>query len=236
MNNEIVVPQHVAIIPDGNRRWAKDKGEDPWVGHQVAADNLEHIMRRAQDHGVKYLTLWGSSRENLMKRPIREKAELLRIYSEYFKRLMSSEEIIERGVRIHVLGRWRETFPAQLVKLFERGIQETARHTEFHLTLCLDYSGDDEMLGAINKILASQDYGEDVTPQILKAHLMTRDLPPVDYLIRTGGEPHLSVGFMMWDIANAQLYFTEMMCPDFDADAFEASLTEYAERARRHGA
>jgi len=193
-------------------------------------------MRRAQDEGVTYLTLWGSSRENLAKRPLREKAELLRIYSEYFERLMNSPEIVERNVRIRVIGRWRESFPSALVKLFERGIEQTSMHTAFHLTLCLDYSGDDEMLGAINQISALGGDGREMTAEDVKGALMTKDLPPVDYMIRTGGEPHLSVGFMMWDIANAQLYFTDMMCPDFDANAFGDALGEYAERARRHGA
>ena len=91
------------------------------------------------------------------------------------------------------------------------------------------------MLSAVQEISSQNIQREEITADTIKAALMTHDMPAVDYLIRTGGEPHLSVGFMMWDIANAQLYFTEKMCPDFDADAFGVALGEYAQRSRRHG-
>jgi len=183
----------------------------------------------------KSVGLWGSSLENLNKRPAREKINLLRIYEEYFHRLITDPEIQEKGVRIRVIGRWREVFPQKLTKIFEKGIEATRENNHFHLTICLAYSGDDEMLSAVQEISSQNIQREEITADTIKAALMTHDMPAVDYLIRTGGEPHLSVGFMMWDIANAQLYFTEKMCPDFDADAFGVALGEYAQRSRRHG-
>jgi len=230
------VPRHVAIIPDGNRRWAKEKGKKPWEGHEVAAQNLEEISGLARDRGMTHLTMWGSSLENLEKRPLREKAALLDIYERYFKKLLNSQEVKNGDLCIRIIGRWRSVFPKHLVKILEEGISRTADNVVFNLTLCLAYSGDDEMLGAVKSIVDENLSAPDISAAVLKNHLMTRDLPAVDYLIRTGGEPHLSVGFMMWDIANAQLFFSEKLCPDFGADAFGEALDEYGRRARRHGA
>lgn len=234
--NDQQVPRHVAVIPDGNRRWAKEKGKKPWEGHEVAAGNLEEISHMARDRGVTHLTMWGSSLENLEKRPLREKAALLDIYERYFTKLLNSDEVKNGDLRIRVIGRWKSVFPAPLVKILEDGISETEDNTVFNLTLCLAYSGDDEMLGAIQAIVDTDVAAQDITPDVLKSHLMTHDLPAVDYLIRTGGEPHLSVGFMMWDIANAQLFFSQKLCPDFGGDAFGEALDEFGRRARRHGA
>ncbi len=232
----ITVPKHIAIIPDGNRRWAKEQGEKPWIGHKVAAENLEHIVDTARELGVEYMTLWGSSLENLEKRPLAEKKALLDIYKTFFKKLISSDKIMKYGVRVRVIGQWREKFPKVLVNLFENGIEKTKKNTKFNLTLCLAYSGDDEMISAIKSIVESGVGANEISGEHIKRNLMTSDLPPVDYMIRTGGEPHLSVGFMMWDIANTQLFFTEKLCPDFDEKAFRVALEEYASRGRRHGA
>ncbi len=234
--NDKHIPQHVAIIPDGNRRWAKEKGKKPWDGHEVAAGNLEEISRRARDRGITHLTMWGSSLENLEKRPLREKAALLDIYERYFQKLLNSEEVKNGDLRIRIIGRWQHVFPKPLIKILENGITQTADNSVFNLTLCLAYSGDDEMLGAIKSIVDEDLTASDISSDVVKSHLMTHDLPPVDYLIRTGGEPHLSVGFMMWDIANAQMLFSEDLCPDFDGEAFDEAIDEYARRIRRHGA
>lgn len=230
------IPKHVVIIPDGNRRWAKNKSEKPWVGHEKASQNLEKIISTAGDLGIEYLTLWGSSLENLTKRPLLEKKALLDIYFRYFDRLINDPDLKKNKIRIRVIGRWAETFPGPLVALLKKGIEETKDHDQFHLTLCLAYSGDDEMIGAVQHIVSSGVTADQVTPDLIKSHLMTRELPSVDYLIRTGGEPHLSVGFMMWEIANAQLFFTDTLCPDFDSAAFTEAIEEFAARARRHGA
>ncbi len=236
MNDMTQAPQHVAIIPDGNRRWARERGLDPWEGHEVGAQMIEKIVRKARDCGIKHLSFWGSSLENVTKRPPRELRALLAVYEKYFTKILQSAEIMEERVRINVIGRWQEQLPKNLVRILQDGIEKTREHENYTLNFFLAYSGDDEMVSAVQKVVDTCEKGVHVTKDVIKSHLMTKNLPPVDYLIRTGGEPHLSAGFMMWDIANAQLYFDEKMFPDFDDAAFSDAISEYVRRSRRLGA
>ncbi len=229
------IPLHVALIPDGNRRWAKERGLQPWEGHESGARNTENIIEKAHEIGVRILSFWGSSVENLVKRPFEEKRELLRIYQAYFTRLIENESVHKNRARVRMIGRWREQFPDSLKKLLIRCEEETKHYSECSLNFLLAYSGDDDMLEAVKKLTASGKSAEDITPDIMKSALMTRDIPAVDYLVRTGGEPHLSAGFMMWDTANSQLYFSEKYYPDFDAHSFADAIDEYGRRVRRFG-
>lgn len=228
-----LVPRHVALIPDGNRRWAASRGLAPWDGHEAGAKNTEKIIEKARELGVRAFSFWGSSMENLTKRPFEEKRALLGIYETYFTRMIENESVHKDQVRIRMIGRWREQFPDTLKKILIRCGEETKRYDAYSLNFFLAYSGNDEMLEAVRTLITSGISPDDISSETLKRTLMTRDLPPVDYLIRTGGEPHLSAGFMMWDIADAQLYFSDTLYPDFDADAFAASIEEYTRRARR---
>lgn len=230
------LPVHIAIIPDGNRRWAKAKGLDPWVGHEEGAKNIEALVRKALEIGIKSMSFWGSSLENLSKRPLQEKMELLRIYEDYFKRIMESADIFDNEVRINVIGRWKEQLPSSLVKIIEEGIEKTKNHSKRDLNFFLAYSGDDEMIETVRSIVKSGLPADKIDADVLKSNLWTKNLPPVDYLIRTGGEPHLSVGFMMWEIANAELYFADEYFPDFGPKQLEDAIEEYKERGRRKGA
>jgi undecaprenyl diphosphate synthase len=227
-----LLPNHVAIIPDGNRRWAKARDLAPWEGHQAGAKNTESLIRVAQALGIKELSIWGSSLENLTKRSLEEKAGLLKVYTENFKQILESKEIQSGQVRIRFIGRFRESFPKPLVDLITDIEEKTKGNTEYFLNFFLAYSGDDDMLQAVEKLCKS---GEEVTRDSLKASLMTREVSPVDYLIRTGGDPHLSTGFMMWDTANSELFFTDTLFPDFGEEAFKAAIEEYGDRARRGG-
>jgi undecaprenyl diphosphate synthase len=229
------IPNHIAIIPDGNRRWAKAKGLEPWDGHEEGAKNTENLVRFALENGVNCITFWGSSIDNLTKRPLREKRALLEIYERYFKKLIDGKEIYENEARINIIGRWEEQFPESLKKILKEGIEKTKNYKKKMLNFMLAYGGTDEMLQAVQNIMDTCGQGMKVTEATIKQNLMTRDLPPVDYMIRTGGEPHLSTGFMMWDAADAQLYFSEDMYPDFTPEKFQAALDEYARRQRRFG-
>ncbi len=230
------VPQHVAIIPDGNRRWAKKRKLQPWEGHDAGAQIIEEITKKARDIGIKYLSFWGSSEENLQKRSPRERRELIAVYEKYFVKLIKSEDIFTQKIRINVLGNWRTQLPQKLVRILEDGINKTKEHESYFINFFLAYSGDEEMLNAIRSIAQKFSSGKDITKETVKKHLLTKDLPSVDYMIRTGGEPHLSAGFMMWDIANAQLFFSEKYFPDFNEKEFEKAIKEYAHRKRRLGA
>lgn len=229
------IPNHIAIIPDGNRRWAKKRGLEPWDGHEEGAKNTEKLMLKALELGVSCVSLWGSSLENLQKRPLLEKKALLRIYQEYFTKLIDNEKIHSDEVRINFIGKWEQQFPKSLKKVIRECIDRTKAYKKNMLNFFLAYSGDDEMIEAVRKIVASGKKENEITAEFIKNNLFTSDLPPVDYLIRTGGEPHLSAGFMMWDLANAQLYFSEKMYPDFREKELEEAIEEYQRRKRRLG-
>jgi undecaprenyl diphosphate synthase len=229
------LPKHIAIIPDGNRRWAKERGLEPWEGHSAGAAIMEQLARYAFDNGIFALSFWGSSLENLQKRPLLEKQALLRIYEEYFKKLIVNEDIHRNRVRINVIGKWQEQFPTSLKKIIIEGVEKTAHYADHELNFFLAYSGDDEMLEAVRKIVSSGIAPEKITSETIKQNLMTSSLPAVDLLIRTGGEPHLSAGFMMWDIANVQFSFSEKNFPDFEKADLVKSIEEYGVRGLRGG-
>lgn len=229
------LPRHIAIIPDGNRRWAKEKGLEPWLGHEAGAEKLEQLARYAFDNGIYCLSFWGSSLENLQKRPLMEKQALLRIYEEYFTKLIVNEDIHRNHVKINVIGKWEAQFPTSLKKIIIEGIEKTAHYDEHELNFFLAYSGDDEMLDTVRKIVSSGLAAEKITAETIKQNLMTSNLPAVDLLIRTGGEPHLSAGFMMWDIANSYLYFSQKFFPDFDEMELAEAINEYGGSEKRQG-
>lgn len=225
--------RHIAIIPDGNRRWAKGKGLEPWEGHEEGAKNTEALIREARRLGIREVSIWGSSMENMSKRPLREKQELLRIWQTYFTSLLSAPEIHADRCRVRIIGHWREQFPASLIELLSKLEDATADYDQYYLNFFLAYSGDDDMLHAVQAL-----WSEDALPEsvaTIKSRLSTAELPPVDLLIRTGGEPHLSAGFLMLECANSQLAFPSVMYPDFGVAAFGQVLDEVAGRERRLG-
>ncbi len=230
------IPRHVAVIPDGNRRWAKGRNLEPWKGHEAGARTIEDLARKARKLGIRELSFWGSSIENLTKRPLVERTALLRIYSEHFRRLLTDEDVFRDRMRVRIIGRWREQFPSALKNLLEEVEEKTKDHDAYFLNFFLAYSGVDDMLEAFRSVAKdARTAVTDLTEETVKARLMTRELPPVDLLIRTGGEPHLSAGFMMWDIADSQLFFSPKLFPDFGAAALEEAIIDYGNRVRRFG-
>jgi undecaprenyl diphosphate synthase len=229
------IPRHIAIIPDGNRRWAATRNLKPWQGHKEGAKRVEELIQIALKKEVECFSIWGSSMDNLIKRPPSEKKALLEIYQEYFTRLLSEKEIHRNETRVSVIGRWEEQFPSSLKKVIQEVIEKTAHYKKKMLNFMLAYSGTDDMLEAISKINSECEKKIKITSEILKKNLMTAELPSVDFLVRTGGEPHNSNGFMMWDTADAQLYFFSGNFPDFGEKEFCLALAEYAQRQRRFG-
>lgn len=244
------VPQHVAIIPDGNRRWAKKQGLKAFDGHRRGFAAARAVAKHAEQRGVKHLSLWGMSIENLTRRSRLEVAGLLRVFEEMFREILADEDTFKKEIKVQVFGRWREKFPKRLVTLIEEVMAKTAAHHKSYLNVFLVYNGTDEMVQAVQEIVdeagtrlpqnealppRTGEKNFQVTSEMLKGHLMTKDLPPVDLLIRTAGEPHLSAGFMMWDVADAELYFPEVYWPDFTPAEFDAALEFYARRERRFG-
>lgn len=241
MSTEIkTLPDHIAIIPDGNRRWAKERGLKPWDGHYEGAERTEEIIKEALKLEIKNLTFWGSSEDNLRKRPLAERRALLGIYEEYFKRLIDAKEIFEKQARINVLGRWKEQFPKKLVNILSEGIEKTKDHSKYFLTFLLAYNGDDDVLFAMQKLVDKASSLKEkftVTGEKFKENLISAPLPDVDLLIRTGvdGDPHNSTGFLMWQTKNSQYYYSDLMFPDFDAAAFGNAIEDFSKRGRRFG-
>lgn len=230
-----VIPRHIAIIPDGNRRWATERGLEPWQGHEAGAEKTKELIREARRLGIREISFWGSSLENLKKRPLRERQALLQIYTDYFTQLLDNEDIHRDKARLRFIGRWEEQFPQHLKEILHRLEEATKSYDQYYLNFFLAYSGDDDMLGAFRAAVADIDDPKLVTPEKLKSYLMTRDLPPVDLLIRTGDDPHLSAGFMMWETANSQLFFADVFYPDFGPKELGKALSEYQSRERRYG-
>ena len=234
------IPKHVVVIPDGNRRWAKKRGFEPWVGHRVGAKTFEKILDKVLELKIPYLTFWGGSFDNLTKRSKIELNFLFKVYTGQFKRIANDKRIHRNRVKIDVLGRWQEILPPETQKAIEKAKEATKNYNNYFLTFLLGYNGTDEMRACIQKIvnLAAKEKTIKVTEKLIKENLWAKDLPPVDLVIRTGCEddPHLSAGFMMWDTAYSQLYFTRTFLPAFTPKEFEEIIKDYSERERRLGA
>lgn len=227
------VPQHIAIIPDGNRRWAKGKGLEPWKGHEEGVKRFEEVSEAAFRSGASYFTFWAASESNLKSRPKLEISALVYLMDTYLSADTTIKRFEEHQIRVRVLGRWQELITSKSVHEGIEALQQrTARFNERNLTILLGYDGQSEMVAALNHLTLTKQVVDAAT---LRAALWTADLPPVDLVIRTGGEPHWSAGFMMWHVANSQLYFTDELWPDFTSASLEKALQDFESRARRFG-
>lgn len=225
---------HVAIIPDGNRRWAKERHLPQFMGHQEGAKTSEKIIEHALTTPVNHLTLWACSIDNIRKRSAEEIEVLFAIFGTHLTKLLHNSTIERERIRVRVLGAWRDYFPASLIKIIDSLIAKTAHFSERSFNLLMAYSGVEEMLGAVRSI-AAKAIPEPITYSTIKQQLLTNELPPVDLVIRTGGEPHLSSGFMMWDTADAFVHFSEKMWPDFSVADFDTAIAQFQSHERRKG-
>ncbi|MBM3257915.1 MAG: di-trans,poly-cis-decaprenylcistransferase [Candidatus Nealsonbacteria bacterium] len=230
------IPKHVAIIPDGNRRWARKKGLKAWIGHQQGTKGFEKILEKAKELNISYITFWAGSWDNLTKRPKKEVDFLFKLYKEHFERIVKDKEIHKSKVKVNVIGRWREILPKKVKEAINKALVATKNYHNYFLTFLLAYNGTDEMQDCIKKI--SKLNKKKINKSLIKENLWTKDLPPVDLLIRTGcdDDPHSSAGFMMWDTAYSQFHFTKTFFPDFNPKEFEMIIDDYSKRERRLGA
>ncbi|MFA5169166.1 MAG: polyprenyl diphosphate synthase [Candidatus Paceibacterota bacterium] len=228
------IPKHVAVIPDGNRRWAKKNSLATFLGHERGGTAMEEIIEKNIQMKIPYLTIWGASLDNITKRSKNEVNYLFQIFKKEFEKIAGDENIHKKKVRIEVIGKWREYFPESLKDAIENAIQKTKKYDKYFLTFLMAYNGTDEMIDCIKKIKEKR---EAVNEKTIEENLWTRDLPPVDLVIRTGTEddPHNSAGFMMWHTAYSQLYFTKKYFPEFKGKQFEEAIKDYSERKRRKG-
>lgn len=227
-------PQHVAIIMDGNGRWAKARGLPRTAGHERGVEALRRTVEAAGDLGIKYLTVFSFSTEN-WRRPAAEVNMLFGLLKAYVQRDL--QRLKDEGVRIRVIGQ-RESLPADIAVLVTRAETETAANTRFHLTIAFNYGARDEILRAAEKyarsIAAGQGEGP-LTEEAFSGFMDTRDLPDPDLLIRTSGEYRIS-NFLLWQAAYAELLFLDVLWPDFGRAHLESALEKFNERERRFGA
>jgi undecaprenyl diphosphate synthase len=226
-------PNHIAIIPDGNRRWAKSQRLDPWDGHTEGVKRFWDVADFAYEHGIKYVTFWGASYDNLKKRSKLEVAFLMKLLKDELLNPKIRQRFTETKTKLQVIGEWRDFVEDKNTVLeIERLVEESKQYSENTVTILFAYDGQREMLAAVNRLAQS---GAEVTADTLRKELWTGELPDVDLVIRTGGEPHWSAGFMMWLTANSEFYFTETLWPAFDNDEIKKAIDLYDRRERKLG-
>jgi undecaprenyl diphosphate synthase len=225
------LPTHIALIMDGNRRWATSHKLDILKGHEYVANRvIEDLVTHCVKRGIKYLTLWAFSTEN-WNRDQREVMGLLQLFRSAFTR--NAARLHEMGVRINMIGD-RSRFPADIQENIAKWLADTATNDSITVTFALNYGGRDELLRAVKKMMATGVTAEEVTPEILATHLDTTDLPDPDLIIRPGGEQRLS-GLLPWQSVYSELYFTDVLMPDFGPEQLDNALEEFAKRRRRYG-
>ena len=229
------VPRHVAVIMDGNGRWAKQRGRPRLFGHRAGADSLRAILRACRDHGVEYLTVYAFSTENWV-RPQDEVSGLMSLLKTFLKK--DEHELHENQVRLRVTGRLQDLPKAVRTEL-DRVMAATRNYEKGHLILALSYGGRAEIVDAVRAIAADVGAGrlapEAIDEKAIAARLYLPDVPDPDLMIRTSGELRLS-NFLLWELSYAEFYFTETLWPDFREADFAKALEEYARRQRRYGA
>ena len=226
-NQKENLPKHVAIIMDGNRRWAKKRGLPAFEGHRRGAAAFEKLIEKAGDLGIKCLSAWAFSTENWN----RSKEEIDALFSLLNEMLSKYGKRCEKEkVRFVHIGR-KGRIPSKLRDAISRLEEKTCKFTNTTLVLAIDYGGHDEIIRSIEKINKK---GLKITPENIEKNLDTADLPQIDFIIRTGGETRLS-GFMSWQSAYAELYFTDTHFPAFSPKKFEEAIMEFSRRERRFG-
>jgi len=223
-------PVHVAIIMDGNGRWAQARHRPRVFGHQAGVKTVRRIVEDAADMGIKYLTLYSFSTEN-WTRPKAEIAALFTLLRQYVDDDLDTLD--ENNVRIRILGS-RENLKSDLLKLIDKVEGQTKDNTEFHLNIAFNYGGRDELLRAFTKAVAA---GEDLSAmkdEDLAPYLDTADIPEPDLVIRTSGETRIS-NFLLWQAAYSEFVFMDVLWPDFSKNDLEAAITEFQTRERRFG-
>ena len=224
------VPDHVAIIMDGNGRWATSRGLPRIAGHEAGTENIRRITSAAGDLGIKYLTLWAFSTEN-WRRPRDEVDGILRILSDAID--TETEELHRRGAQLRHIGSLDGLSP-ELQQSIRNAIDLTKHNDAIVLTLAFNYGGRAEILQAIKRLIEDGIPASEVTEDRVSQHLYTSDLPDPDLVIRTSGEYRTS-NFLIWQAAYAEYHFTPVLWPDFDADDLKRAVEDYRHRERRFG-
>lgn len=228
------LPRHLAIIMDGNGRWAQARGMKRLDGHRAGAESVRVITRTARELGIDYLTLYAFSEEN-WQRPKPEVTGLMQLLHRYLSNEL--KELTRNDIRLNAIGDL-DRLPKSTGKLLRENMEKTAGHSSMVLTLALSYGGRPEILRACRRLAEQCKHGEitadDITEDIFSQNLYTSGLPDPDLLIRTGGEHRVS-NFLLWQIAYSELYITNLAWPDFREEQLKNALVDYQSRQRRFG-
>lgn len=228
------VPRHVAIIMDGNGRWAKKRGLPRIAGHREGMSVINKIVKKANEFGVEVLTLYAFSTEN-WKRPKNEVDFLMRLPERYLS--VELPKLIAENVKVRLMG-CKESLPQHTINAVDNAIEQTKNNTGLVLNFALNYGSRDEIVSAIQNIANEVSLGnldpKQITDQVVASHLMTNGLRDPDLLIRTSGEIRLS-NFMLWQLAYTEFWFTDVLWPDFNEEHFLEALQVYQQRTRRYG-
>ncbi len=228
------LPRHVAVIMDGNGRWAKKKGLTRIAGHQKGIDSVRNVVRTSRELGIRWLTLYAFSEEN-WKRPKYEVKALMNLLNRFLKGEL--KEMLDNGIRLTCIGQM-EKLPTDVQRTLWQTIERTSHNNDMTLTLALSYGGRQEILGAVRNMLKDIEEGtlkeKQITEDRLGKYLYTADMPDPDLLIRTSGECRIS-NFLLWQIAYTEIYITPTLWPDFHKERYLEALLDYQKRERRFG-
>ncbi|UCE87018.1 MAG: isoprenyl transferase [Deltaproteobacteria bacterium] len=229
-----VIPRHIAVIMDGNGRWAEQRGLARTQGHQAGVESVRATVRAARELGVAWLTLFAFSSEN-WNRPKAEVDTLMQLPEAYFETELA--DAIENGVRIRTIGR-RDSLPASVVRTLDEAVRRTRDNTGMNLVFALSYGGRGEIVDAARRLLRDHELGkvdaEALDEKSFAAYLDDPELPDVDLLIRTGSELRVS-NFLLWQIAYAEIHVTDVLWPDFGRRQLEDAIRDFQSRERRYG-
>ncbi|MEN6481751.1 MAG: isoprenyl transferase [Anaerolineaceae bacterium] len=224
------IPNHIAIIMDGNGRWAKQRGLPRLAGHQAGTKNLQRVIHACVEYGIHYLTIYAFSTEN-WGRPSDEVNGLMSILADFIDNEL--EELNKDGVKLVHLGLLEKLDPTLCAKI-TRAIEMTKNNSKFNLCIALNYGGRDEIVYALRKLIQEGITADQITDDIIAQHLFTAGIPDPDLVIRTSGEMRIS-NFLIWQSAYSEWYFTPTYWPDFDREELYKALMDYELRDRRYG-
>jgi len=230
--NDVSIPLHIGIIMDGNRRWAKSRGLPPEKGHEKGAETLAHMAEYCEKIGVKTLTVYALSTENLQSRAKRELAGLMKLLGEGIQKRL--EMLQKHGISITVLGELK-ALPSTTQRLLHKAIKELKDNERMKINIALNYGGRAEIVHAVQEIIKQGlENPKEITEELIEKHLYTNGKLDPDLVIRTGGQIRLS-NFLLWQTSYSELYFTDTLWPDFSPEELDKAIAEYTRRKRNFG-
>lgn len=229
-------PLHVFIIPDGNRRWAKEKGLAPWEGHKQGYEVLRSILKKIWPLGVTHFTFWGLSMDNFINRSPEEIMFIFHLFEKAVDELLIAPELKEERVRIRIIGKLKKAVENKIQEKIRKLEKDTVFYQNKNFTLLFGYNGNEELEEAVTMLITKSPPQQRYSYNNMRNWLWTRFLPDVDIMIRTGFEAHLSGAALLMQMANAHLYFPQCHWPDFSIKKLAEIIDDFKNRQRRFGA